>query len=120
MEINWAAVMVAVLGGGGLGVAVREIVSVVTLARSGVSGKEDKRRGDIIAQRDHARLLQLDAEAGERAADARADRERLTRIAWQEHAALLRRRLIENGVDPDPEPVIDETTEPGRPRPSTT
>ena len=95
-------------------------MSVITLARKGVSGKEDRRRGDIIAQRDHARALQLEAESGERAADARADRERLNRIAWQEHAARLRRRLIDNGVDPDPEPVIDDTTEPGQPRQSTT
>ena len=120
MEINLAAVLVAVIGAGGIGAAIREIVSVITLARKGVSGKEDRRRGDIVAQRDHAQQMQREAEAGERAADARADREREFRIIWQEHASRQRRRLIEAGLEPDPSPDIDETTEPGRTRPPQT
>jgi len=111
-DFNWVAVLVGLIGAGGIGAAVREIASVFSLARKGVSGREDKRRIDIITQRDHALAMQAEAEAGERAADARADRERDRRIALQEHAARMRRRLIENGVEPDPWPDIDENTEP--------
>ncbi|NLP82577.1 hypothetical protein HF576_01825 [Microbacterium sp. CFH 90308] len=112
MELNWIAVLVAVLGAGGIGAAIREIASVVSLARKGVSGKEDKRREDIIAQRDHALALQAEAEAGERAADARADRERDRRIAWQEHAAHLRYQLRSLGVEPGRHPSIEDTENP--------
>lgn len=51
---NWVAIVIAVIGAGGIGAAIREVVSVVTLARQGVSGKEDKRRTDIVAMRDWA------------------------------------------------------------------
>lgn len=104
MEPNWIAVLVAVLGAGGIGAAIREIVGVVTLARNGVSGREDKRRVDIIVQRDHALKLQAEAEAGERKAEARADREAEQRRHWQEVAARLRRQIIELGADPGPWP----------------
>lgn len=112
MEMNWIAVIVALLGAGGIGAAVREIVGVVTLARKGVSGREDQRRADIIAQRDHALTLQAEAEAGERVADARADREAEQRRHWQEEAARLRRRMIERGDDPGPWPNFDTQGEP--------
>lgn len=105
-NFNWVALLVAVVGGGGVGVAVREIVGVVTLARQGVSGKEDRRRSDIVAQRDHALQLQADAEAGERAADARADLEAVHRRFWQEVAARLRLVIITNGGDPGPMPAF--------------
>lgn len=110
MELNWVAIIVAILGAGGIGAAVREIASVVSLARKGVSGKEDKRRVDIIAQRDHALTLQAEAEAGERAADARADHESEQRRHWQEEVARLRRRMIERGDDPGPWPNFDTPT----------
>lgn len=106
MEPNWVAIAVAILGGGGVGVAIREIVNVFTLARNGVSGREDKRRVDIIAQRDHAIAMQAEAEAAERAADARADREAEERRHWQEAAARLRRQIIETGGDPGPWPAF--------------
>ena len=113
-NVNWVALLVALVGGGGVGVAVREVVNVVMLARQGVSGKEDRRRADIVAQRDHALKLQEQAEAGERAADARADRatERADREAdarrfWQELAARLRRTIIDAGGDPGPWPSFD-------------
>jgi hypothetical protein len=114
MDLNWVAVLVAVLGAGGIGAAVREIASVVSLARKGVSGKEDKRRDDIIAQRDHALLRMEEAEAGERAAEDRADLERERRRRWQEEAARLRRNIIHNGGEPGPWPDIDDTTDPVR------
>lgn len=111
-DFNWIAVLVAVLGAGGIGAAIREIASVFSLARKGVSGREDKRRDDIIQQRDHALAMQAEAEAGERAADARADNERTRRIAWQEHSAQLRWQLITNGIEPGPTP--NDNTDPGR------
>lgn len=105
-EFNWIALLIALVGGGGVGVAVREIVGVVTLARQGVSGKEDKRKTDIVAARDHALAMQAEAEAGERAADARADREREHRVLWQEEAARLRFLIVELGADPGPRLII--------------
>ena len=99
-DLNWVAILVAVLGAGGIGAAVREIASAISLARKGVSGKEDKRRVDIIAQRDHALKMQAEAEAGERAADARADREATWRRNLQEEVARLRRTIIMLGQDP--------------------
>lgn len=106
METNWVAILVGLLGAGGIGAAVREIVGVVTLARNGVSGREDRRKSDIVAQRDHALAMQAEAEAAERAADARADSEAEQRRHWQEVAARLRRRLIEHGEDPGPWPTF--------------
>lgn len=110
MEPNWVAIVVGLLGAGGIGAAVREIVGVVTLARSGVSGREDKRRTDIIAQRDHALALQAEAEAGERAADTRANEQFGLRLRWQEEAARLRREVIALGGDPGPWPNFTITT----------
>lgn len=103
-DFNFVALVVAVIGAGGIGAAIREIVSVVTLARAGVSGKEQKRKEDIVAQRDRA-LAEAEA------SDARADAEAARRRRLQEHLARERRRLIENGVEPGPWPDVDETTE---------
>lgn len=108
-NFNWVALLVALVGGGGVGVAIREVVGVVTLARQGVSGKEDRRRSDIIAQRDHALQLQAEAEKGERAADARADLEAEHRRQWQEEAARLRVLIIDLGGDPGPRPHFGTT-----------
>ncbi len=105
MDFNWVALLVALVGGGGVGVAIREVVGVVTLARQGVSGKEDKRKSDIVAARDHALAMQAKAEAAADASDARADREAEHRRFWQEVAARLRLRIIAEGGDPGPTPV---------------
>jgi hypothetical protein len=104
-DFNLVAFVVAVLGAGGIGAAVREIVAVITLARAGVSGKEQKRKEDLVAQRDRA---VAEAEAS----DARADAEAARRRRFQETLSRERRRLIEHGVEPGPWPDIDETTEP--------
>lgn len=113
-DMNWVLALVGVLFAGGIGATIREIVGVITLARKGVSGKEQKRRDDIVAQRDYAlaqmRAAQLEADAHE----ARADREAAARRQWQEVVARLRRMQIENGRDPGPWPDIDETTDPIR------
>jgi len=99
-DFNWVALMVALVGGGGVGVAIREVVSVVTLARQGVSGKEDRRRSDIVSQRDWAlserdkALTERDKalsekEAAEAAEDARARHGRVL-----EESLLVHRRVI--------------------------
>ncbi len=112
METNWVPLLVAVLGAGGIGAAIREIIGVIALARKGVSGKEQKRRDDIIAQRDYA-IAQMEAARREAdQADQRADEERDERIRWREYAAQLRMRLIFAGSEPGDWPT--ETTEPTR------
>lgn len=116
-DVNLVALIVAVLGAGGIGAAIREIVSVVTLARKGVSGKDEKRRDDIIAQRDHAIAQMKEAEAGETEERKRADNaerardeEREKRRVYTEEAARLRIICITNGVDPGEWPGVDENT----------
>lgn len=104
-NMNWIALLVAFLGAGGIGAAIREVIGAVSLARKGVSGREQKRRYDIVAQRDTAI-----AEAAE--ADLRADAERELRIQWREYAAHLRLQLIRVGEKPDDWP--EENTEPTR------
>lgn len=106
-NFNLIALVVAVLGAGGIGAAIREVVSVITLARAGVSGKEQKRKEDIVAQRDRA-VAEADA------ADARADAEAARRRVFQETLARERRRIIELGHEPGPWPDIDDTPEPPR------
>ncbi|QJU54319.1 hypothetical protein SCB71_14330 [Herbiconiux sp. KACC 21604] len=84
MEINLVALIVAVVGAGGFGVFAREIVSVVTLVRNGVSAKESRRKNDLVAQRDY----EYD----------RAETEAMNRRILAEHVSELRRLLIENGL----------------------
>lgn len=95
------ALIVALLGAGGLSGVVVEIIKNVKLHRQGVPGKEEDRREDIIRQRDEALAHTRLAEAAERAEEARADEERTQRIRWQEETARLRLKLINAGHDPD-------------------
>lgn len=104
-NINWIAILVALLGAGGIGAAVREVIGAVSLARKGVSGREQQRRNDIVAQRDAA-LAAADE------SDRRADAERELRIKWREYAAHLRLQLIRAGEKPTDWP--EENTEPTR------
>lgn len=94
--------LVALGGGAGVALMLREFVSVFATIRSGVSAKEGKRKTDIVQQRD---------EAIERAnaADARADEEAGKRRSLQEYASELRRQLIENGLVPGNPPDIETT-----------
>lgn len=110
-DFNWIALLVAVLGGGGVAVAIREIVGVVSLARQGVSGREDRRRADIIAQRDaaNARADKADLERDE--AEAHYENERRKRRIVEDELVLARRALMAAGLDVRPWP--DETTQPG-------
>lgn len=99
-DFNWVALVVGIVGAGGIGAAAREIVNAFTLASRGVSGREDKRRGDIIAARDWAILQAREAERAKDAAEAELDRERRSRQFYQEQLAVLRRALIDRGGDP--------------------
>lgn len=111
-DMNWVATIVGVLFAGGIGATIREIVGVVTLARKGVSGKEQKRNADIVAQRDYALQQMKEAQRDADLQEKRADREAAARRLWQEEVAKLRRLAIEHGRDPGPWPDIDDNTEP--------
>ncbi|WP_104317348.1 hypothetical protein [Rathayibacter sp. AY1E1] len=86
-SVNIVALIVAVLGAGGIGVFFRELVSIITLIKTGVSAKESKRKNDLVAQRD--REYQ------------RAEAEARNRRRMEEHATVMRRELILRGVEPD-------------------
>jgi hypothetical protein len=87
-NINLVALVVAFLGAGGIGVFFREIVSIVTLIKNGVSAKESKRKNDLVAQRDH------EFARAERAIVER-DMEARNRRRLEEYSAYLRRALVE-------------------------
>lgn len=105
-NFNWVALLVAVVGGGGVGVAIREVISVITLARQGVSGREDKRRSDIVAQRDWemARADQAEKERDE--AEAYYELERSRRRIVEDELTLARRQIISLGAEPRPFPTF--------------
>lgn len=99
-NFNWVALLVALVGGGGVGVAVREVVSVVTLARQGVSGKEDRRRTDIVAMRDWALAERDRAQAAQDAAEV-AEAKAAARARVLEESLSMHRRIIIEAVGPD-------------------
>lgn len=99
---NIVPLVVGILGAGGLGAFFREIVSGVLKVGGGVSARESKRKLDIVQQRDIA--LAREAKAW-RLVDEEAAKRRLL----QDYAAHLRVALIEQGVEPEPEPTISKT-----------
>lgn len=105
----WIALVVGLLGSGGLGAVMIAIINNINLHRQGVSGKEEDRREDIVKQRDEALAQTRMAEAAERAEELRADQERERRIKWQEESARLRIALINAGHDPGNSPVDEDT-----------
>jgi hypothetical protein len=96
-SINLVALVVALLGVGGVGVFAREIVGVITLIRNGVSAKESKRKNDLVAQRDREYR--------------RAESEARNRRRLEEYSAKLRRELIAAGADDKigPWPDLEDT-----------
>jgi len=94
--------LVALGGGAGVALMLREFISVFATLRNGVSAREGKRRTDIVQQRDEA--LEAAALANERADDEAAKRRR-----EQEYGSRLRRQLIENGLEPGDPPVTERT-----------
>jgi hypothetical protein len=99
-NINLVALVVAFLGAGGIGVFFREIVSIITLIKNGVSAKESKRKNDLVAQRDREFARAEDAIA-ERDMEAR-NRRRL-----EEYSTRLRRALIEADAEKSIQPWPD-------------
>lgn len=110
-DFNWIAFVTALGGASAIGLFFREIFNIFTLLRKGVSAKESKRRGDIVAQRDHAIQRAERAELRAEEAENRVDAERENRrIVWA-HAARLERLLLLAGIEPGTFPDIDETTQ---------
>lgn len=50
---NPVGLIIALIGAGGVGGLFREIVSVLTKFRSGISAKETNRKNDVISERDY-------------------------------------------------------------------
>lgn len=88
---------------------------VITLARKGVSGREDKRRDDIIAQRDFALAERDAAKRDARDAEDREDAERARRIRWQNYAGGLEYLAHYAGIRIDIDRP-DDTTSPAHPK----
>jgi hypothetical protein len=99
-NINLVALVVAFLGAGGIGVFFREIVSIITLIRNGVSAKESKRKNDLVAQRDRE-FARAEHAIAERDMEAR-NRRRL-----EEYSTRLRRALIEANAEQSIQPWPD-------------
>lgn len=100
--MDWVPIVAAVLGAGGLGALLREAVSAVRKVMAGMAARESSRKRDIVQQRDAA--AQREARAW-----AQVDREAAKRRQVQDYAAALRRQLIEAGVTPLDEPVLERT-----------
>lgn len=83
--------LVALGGGAGVALLLREFISVVAALRNGVSAREGKRRADIVQQRDEAIVRAEKAEE-------RADAEAADRRRYAEHASSIRRIAIDHGV----------------------
>jgi hypothetical protein len=108
-SINIVALVVALLGVGGIGVFFREIVGIITLIRNGVSAKESKRKNDLVAQRDYEYQ--------------RAEIETSNRLTLVDHVSQLRRLFIENGMEdllPDWPVLLKIPPRPSEPATATT
>lgn len=103
-DATLVALIVAALGSGGLTAVVTSIVNSIRATKRGVAIREDQRKKDIILARDEALIVAAEAKAEADAADSRADKERIRRIRWQEHAARQRVKLLAAGIEPDPWP----------------
>ena len=85
-NFDWVPILVSFLGGGGIVAALSELQKMIKLSRDGVSGREDRRKADIVAERDYA-IEQLASERAQRiaaderrhAAETRYDAERENR-----------------------------------------
>lgn len=110
-DFNWVPVIVSVLGGGGIGASAREFYQMVKLSKDGVSGREDKRRADILGERDWAINQMANERAARLIAEARYDTERENRRRVME--TLIDTRYLLRKQNPDialPEfPDIEDT-----------
>lgn len=101
-DVNLVPIIVAAIGGGGVGAVVRELVDVFLKLSAGVSAREKNRKVDIVQQRDQA--LKREQLAWEE-----RDREASRRRRVEEHASHLRRQLIEAGLTVPDYPVLERT-----------
>lgn len=85
------ALIIAILGAGGLGAFFKDIIEGLWKLRRGVSARETKRRIDVVQQRDEA------IERAEYERD-RADRAERNVGALREYATSLRIALLEKHV----------------------
>lgn len=106
---DWVPIVAAVIGGGGVGALFREIVAGISKLAGGMSARESKRKVDIVQQRDAAIAREERARRSEDQAWRQVDREAMKRRAVLDYAARLRRRLIELGETPEPEPTFEHT-----------
>lgn len=104
---NPVALLIALVSSAGFGIVCKSIFDAWTMHRQGVSGREDKRKTDILAQRDYAFKRMEAAEADAAAEKRRADDEARRRILWREEAARLRLLLRDAGMDPGP--LLEDT-----------
>lgn len=95
-------ILAVVLGAGGIGALLRDGIGAIGKVASGMSARESKRKVDIVQQRDAAL-------AREARAWTLVDAEAAKRRRVQEWAAMLQRQLILAGIDPTPEPVLEQT-----------
>jgi len=99
------ALVIALLGAGGLGAFVKDIFEGLWKLRSGVSARETKRRIDVVQQRDEA-YTRLEQERD------RADRAERNVAALREYVTDLRIQLRTAGVQRNeiaPQPDLERT-----------
>lgn len=88
------AVIIALLGAGGLGAFFKDIVEGLWKLRRGVSARETKRRIDVVQQRD---------EAIERAARAERNVDRMREYTTELRIKLLEMRVRREDIPAQPE-----------------
>lgn len=109
--INMTAVLVAVLGAGGLGAALRELFAGIGKLARGVSAKESTRKDDLVQARDNAIARADQAEEREDAHKENLTREERNRRRAERRAAHMEFELIRAGLaDKIPQPEILEDT----------
>lgn len=108
-NVSPIALIVALIGAGGIGVFFRDVVNVFLKLRDGLSAREKNRKIDIVQQRDDAMKRERQAWAERDIAWQERDREASKRRRMEEYASQLRRALIESGQEPAPYPVLERT-----------
>lgn len=101
--MDGAQLLVAILGAGGGGAAILALVNGIIKWLSGSATRERDKNTDLVSQRRKAIQEREDAERDRDAADMR-------RRKIQEYNSILRRQLIEAGLEPELPPEEDATT----------
>lgn len=85
--------IVALLGGTGAGAVLLALVNGIIKWLSGASARERQKNTDILSQRANAIKARDEAEKERDEADVK-------RREAEEHVSILKRQLLENGIDP--------------------